>query len=361
MKFCLRKCFLAIISLLFNSIYSQVGIGTVSPSGKSILDITSNSAGVLFPRVTTAQRIAISPAITDTGLSVYDTTTKSYWYWDGITWVEQITSVSGWKLSGNTGTSAGTNFIGTTDAIDFVTKTNNTERMRVTNTGNIGIGSNAPLNRLHIVNNADGEGVLRVDNGTAGGFSGTYFFQGGNYRGHIGYVNIGGASGFGGKGYFQIAAGQRPFIFSTNPTSEMYLERMIIAQDGRVGINTNPTNASITIQPTSTLQVYGSFATRIASINTTSTLGDDICKVILSNGASNITITLPDPSTCVGRLLSFSRNSSSTGTVTLDPMGTNNIQNLNGTVTNTTVIPIHSIAGTGVNIQFWSDGAIWYR
>lgn len=45
-------------------------------------------------------------------------------------------SGSGWSLTGNAGTTAGTNFIGTTDAIDFVVKTNNTERMRVTSAGN---------------------------------------------------------------------------------------------------------------------------------------------------------------------------------------------------------------------------------
>ncbi len=34
---------------------------------------------------------------------------------------------SGWGLTGNTATTAGTNFIGTTDAEDFVIKTNNTQ------------------------------------------------------------------------------------------------------------------------------------------------------------------------------------------------------------------------------------------
>jgi hypothetical protein len=43
--------------------YTQVGIGTTTPDPSSILDIESNSQGVLLPRLTTAQRNAIvSPA-----------------------------------------------------------------------------------------------------------------------------------------------------------------------------------------------------------------------------------------------------------------------------------------------------------
>jgi hypothetical protein len=55
-----------------------------------------------------------------------------------------------WYTTGNAGTNATTNFVGTTDAIDFVTRTNNVERMRVTSTGNVGIGTGAPAVRLHV-------------------------------------------------------------------------------------------------------------------------------------------------------------------------------------------------------------------
>lgn len=43
---------------------------------------------------------------------------------------------SGWSTGGNTGTSAGTNFIGTTDAQDVVIKSNNNEVFRATTAGN---------------------------------------------------------------------------------------------------------------------------------------------------------------------------------------------------------------------------------
>lgn len=55
-----------------------------------------------------------------------------------------------WNLTGNSGTTAGTNFIGTTDNVAFVLKTNNTERMRVSSTGNVGIGTTNPTTPLYV-------------------------------------------------------------------------------------------------------------------------------------------------------------------------------------------------------------------
>eukprot|EP00179_Madagascaria_erythrocladioides_P005219 CAMPEP_0198312722 /NCGR_PEP_ID=MMETSP1450-20131203/3993_1 /TAXON_ID=753684 ORGANISM="Madagascaria erythrocladiodes, Strain CCMP3234" /NCGR_SAMPLE_ID=MMETSP1450 /ASSEMBLY_ACC=CAM_ASM_001115 /LENGTH=225 /DNA_ID=CAMNT_0044015679 /DNA_START=57 /DNA_END=734 /DNA_ORIENTATION=+ len=50
---------------------AQVGIGTTSPDPSSILDISASDKGVLIPRMTTAERDAISnPA---NGLAVYNT------------------------------------------------------------------------------------------------------------------------------------------------------------------------------------------------------------------------------------------------------------------------------------------------
>lgn len=57
---------------------------------------------------------------------------------------------SGWSLTGNAGTTAGTNFIGTTDNIDWVIKTNNTERIRVLGTGEMGMGTTTPNTTLDI-------------------------------------------------------------------------------------------------------------------------------------------------------------------------------------------------------------------
>jgi hypothetical protein len=40
--------------------YAQVGIGTISPDASSMLDISSTNSGVLVPRMTLAQKNAIT-------------------------------------------------------------------------------------------------------------------------------------------------------------------------------------------------------------------------------------------------------------------------------------------------------------
>ena len=65
-------------------------------------------------------------------------------------WSRLLSSTSGWTTTGNAGTNAGTNFVGTTNAVDFVTRTNNTEKMRVTSAGNVGIGITNPAQRLSV-------------------------------------------------------------------------------------------------------------------------------------------------------------------------------------------------------------------
>lgn len=86
------------MALFSNDLMAQsVGIAstTITPDAQSILDIQSTSKGVLLPRMTSAQRTAISPTNgADFGLSVYDTDTDSYWYWDGTVW-QEIPNTSG--------------------------------------------------------------------------------------------------------------------------------------------------------------------------------------------------------------------------------------------------------------------------
>ncbi|MCS7073239.1 MAG: hypothetical protein NZ108_02105 [Bacteroidia bacterium] len=132
------------------SMAQNVGIGTITPNATALLDLTSTTSGLLPPRMTAAQRTAITtPA---TGLLVYQTDgTSGFYYYNGSSWVLVSTASSGWNITGNAGTNPATDFIGSTDNVDFVTRTNNTERMRVTAGGNVGIGTTAPTQRLHVV------------------------------------------------------------------------------------------------------------------------------------------------------------------------------------------------------------------
>ncbi len=79
-----------IFCLLFTPAFAQqnVGIGTLTPNGKAILDMESTTMGLLIPRMTSPERVAIFPSgLTDEGLMVYDNTLNQFYYWDGTQWL----------------------------------------------------------------------------------------------------------------------------------------------------------------------------------------------------------------------------------------------------------------------------------
>nr|MBP6732290.1 hypothetical protein [Chitinophagales bacterium] len=80
-----------------------------------------------------------------------------------------------WGLTGNTGTVASTNFVGTADAVDFVVRTNNFERMRVmTGAGasniNVVVGTTAPVSTADILTGftTTGRGVAGYSSSAGG-------------------------------------------------------------------------------------------------------------------------------------------------------------------------------------------------
>lgn len=70
-----------------------------------------------------------------------------------LDWVDATTMVGsvGWLLAGNTGTNPTTDFLGTTDNVDLVIRTNNTESMRVFADGDVSIGTTGSGARFHVV------------------------------------------------------------------------------------------------------------------------------------------------------------------------------------------------------------------
>jgi hypothetical protein len=163
---------------------AQVGVNTTTPN--AMLDIQSTNNGVLVPRVALT---SITDAITvvnpaggaiQTSTLVYNTATAGvspnnvipgFYYWNNATsrWIALMGS-NDWNLNGNTaittpsipvtyGTStiANTeNFIGTKDNNDVTIGTNNIERLRVKNTtGNVGIGTANPSEKVHVYQNSD--------------------------------------------------------------------------------------------------------------------------------------------------------------------------------------------------------------
>ena len=69
----------------FFALAQKVGIGTNTPNNSALLDLTSSNKGLLVPRMTTQARMnnIASPA---TGLMVYDSTKKVFFYYDGAAW-----------------------------------------------------------------------------------------------------------------------------------------------------------------------------------------------------------------------------------------------------------------------------------
>lgn len=90
----LLACLLFFMTITTN-VFAQVGIGTTTPNASSVLDVSSTTQGMLTPRMTTAQRVAIvSPA---DGLMVYDTDLKTFYHFNS--------SITSWNVinSGTTG------------------------------------------------------------------------------------------------------------------------------------------------------------------------------------------------------------------------------------------------------------------
>ena len=139
------------------NLYAQVtGVAinddNASADVSAVLDININTAttkkGLLIPRISTTQRNAITtPA---NSLLIFDNTTNWYEYNAGTgispNWVPLLSSQTGWTTTGNSGTTAGTNFLGTTDNMALQLKVNNTTAGYIDNitaTNNLYLGLSA--------------------------------------------------------------------------------------------------------------------------------------------------------------------------------------------------------------------------
>ena len=72
--------------LLTATTYAQVGINNETPDASAALDITSTTAGLLMPRMTNAQRQAISNPAAGLQVFVTDFDGGSFMFYDGTEW-----------------------------------------------------------------------------------------------------------------------------------------------------------------------------------------------------------------------------------------------------------------------------------
>ncbi|MEP7230413.1 MAG: tail fiber domain-containing protein [Ginsengibacter sp.] len=122
-KIIIIACFFAIMHSYNNCVAQSVGINTSSPDVSAMLEVQSNTKGILIPRTSTASRLAIAnPA---KGLMIYDTTKSSFFFYNGSAWNEISESNTVWNVSGNGNTNPANDFIGTIDNTPLNFRVNN--------------------------------------------------------------------------------------------------------------------------------------------------------------------------------------------------------------------------------------------
>lgn len=92
----------------------------------------------------------LNNSIPDQGQIYYNTADSSLYIYSGNQWLKAGGGSGDWSLTGNSGTTPGTNFLGTTDAQALVFKTNNSESARIASGGNVGIGNSSPSYKLDV-------------------------------------------------------------------------------------------------------------------------------------------------------------------------------------------------------------------
>ena len=132
--------FSAVLSL---NLFSQqnVGIGTPNPHPSSLLDLSATDKGLLVPRVTTQQRLAIvSPA---DGLLVYDVSFQCFYYFGNNAWNSLCQAGGGSGVTGSTGVTGQNGTDGATGATGTQGNTGVTGATGLDGT-TAGVGSTGP-------------------------------------------------------------------------------------------------------------------------------------------------------------------------------------------------------------------------
>jgi hypothetical protein len=127
--------------LCFTSKAQNVGIGTATPNSKAALEIVSsgNNQGLLIPRLSAAQRLAIVVGASENSLLVYDKDSAAYMYWDGAIW--KLLSTSSSTVTASNGLTKTASNIKLGGSLTAATTVNTAGfNLAFSGAGNVGIG-----------------------------------------------------------------------------------------------------------------------------------------------------------------------------------------------------------------------------
>ena len=320
----------AIALFTYTLTYSQgVGINEdgSSPMDGAMLDIKSTSQGILIPRMTVAQRNAIT--VKPNSLLIYQTDQDTgFYYYDEntTTWYPFLSGGNGpnagWKLHGNGGTNPNNHFIGTIDSTDWVIKTDNTEHMRIMSNGNIGIGISSPSNKFYVFDNTVSSTLYpTVENISATSWSG---WRVKNDQGSIGNSYLGGSATAASSypdayniwtdapnGIVIRNADTNNIRFVNNGSEHMRIE----GSSGNIGIGTNAPTAHLDV--TSGGNGAADYTARFLSSTSVAGSGGTIFSNSTAVGSTGFKIhtTATGPGTYTNDALNFSNITYSTGVV----------------------------------------------
>ncbi len=77
---------LLVVVALTTQAQNNVGIGTIAPNSKAILELKATNKGFIAPRMNTTQMLAIAPTATEAALLVYNTDSACYHFYNGTAW-----------------------------------------------------------------------------------------------------------------------------------------------------------------------------------------------------------------------------------------------------------------------------------
>jgi hypothetical protein len=249
-------------------VHAQVKIGdnSTTVNSASLLELETTNKGFVLPRVSLIDISSSSPLASGllTSTIVYNTNASTtggsgtgIYYWDGSKWnflTNSTTASNYWSLTGNSATDASSDFIGTTDAIDFVVKTKNIERIHIlgaasgsSKAGWIGMGKSLPRSSLDVTGNFTNKNVITIQNTSNTGYSSVDMMDdNGTLKGTFGYGNSGTGTFFGTRDYFSTYGSD--FVLNNNSGNyNLYMN----GSSGYIGINTG--------SPSERLHLVGNF------------------------------------------------------------------------------------------------------